>query len=233
MANRYAAGGKMSRVLENRLFRPIRSTSGDIDAAHQRRWPGRPVSWVSRLWLLLSSPGLRFMLMHRIAQWLYLKRKSHKEYGWLWRVVLVPLWLLRCVINMDTKSDIYYDCEIEQGVSFSDQGYIIFGAKRTGAGTVIGTRVTVGMSPADKGRPEIGRNVWIGSDCMVYGAISIGDGATLLPGTVLTKNIPPGVVMEGNPARLVLHGFDNSGLRGCPDSEVMRRLKMIRGAADV
>lgn len=50
---------------------------------------------------------------------------------------------------------------------------------------MIGTRVTVGQSHIDGGLPEIGRNVCIGSDCVIYGAISIGDGGTLLPGTVL------------------------------------------------
>jgi acetyltransferase-like isoleucine patch superfamily enzyme len=70
--------------------------------------------------------------------------------------------------------------------------------------------------------PEIGKNVWIGSDCVVYGAITIGDGATLLPGTVLAKSIPPCVVMRGNPARLVVKNFDNSELRVCQDIDAIQ-----------
>ena len=45
----------------------------------------------------------------------------------------------------------------------------------------------------------------------------IGDGATLLPGTTLSKSIPSGVVMQGNPARMALGDFDNTPLRFQPE----------------
>ncbi|TRW92064.1 DapH/DapD/GlmU-related protein [Candidatus Methylobacter oryzae] len=188
--------------------------SSDIDNAHCRRWPDRPANLISRSQLLAVSPGLRLILIHRIDHWLYLKRKNNSARKWLWRVMLIPIALMKLtMMRMNAKSDIANDCEIEQDVLFSDQGNIIFGARRTGSGTVIGTRVTVGMNHTDRGRPKIGRNVWIGSDCVIYGAITIGDGATLLPGTVLSRSVPPGVMMQGNPPRLVARGFDNSQLR--------------------
>ncbi|HEY8218506.1 MAG TPA: hypothetical protein VIF86_00250 [Methylobacter sp.] len=197
--------------------------SKDIGIAHMRRWPNRPMSPVSRLWLLIVSPGLRIILIHRLAHWLCLKYKNGGKLKWLWRLMSIPTGLLKlALMKISTKSDIAKDCEIESGVSFSDQGNIIFGARKTGAGTVIGTRVTVGMNHIDMGRPEIGRNVWIGSDCVVFGAISIGDGATLLPGTVLSKSIPAGVVLQGNSPRLVLRNFDNSELRERQDLDVMQ-----------
>ncbi|MDP3876881.1 MAG: hypothetical protein Q8Q50_07865 [Methylobacter sp.] len=221
----------MSHVLERGLFRPIQSASriaGDIDVAHQQRWPGRPMSWASRLWLLMSSPGLQAILVYRIAHWLYLKRNpNYRLDKRFWCILLVPLGLLKLAVKINAKIDISKDCVIESGVCFSDQGHIIFGSTRTGAGTVIGTRVTVGMSHVDRGRPEIGRNVWIGADCVVYGAISIGDGATLLPGTVLVKSIPAGAVMMGNPARLVLRDFDNADLRAHQDIDVMGYIKAL------
>jgi len=73
----------------------------------------------------------------------------------------------------------------------------------------------------------LGVSVWIGADCVVYGAISIGDGATLLPGTVLVKSIPAGAVMMGNPARLVLRDFDNADLRAHQDIDVMGYIKAL------
>jgi len=201
----------------------------DIDAAHLRRWPNRPINPASRIWLLAISPGLRLMLIHRTAHWLYLKRNNDGDRKWLWRVMLIPIGLLKlAIMKINTKSEIANDIEIEGGVCFSDQGHIIFGARKTGVGTVIGTRVTVGMNHADKGRPEIGRNVWIGSDCVIYGAISIGDGATLLPGTVLTKSIPAGVLMQGNPPHLVLRDFDNSELRVRQDLDVIQSVDTKR-----
>lgn len=200
----------------------------DIDIAHRRRWPGRPMSLASRAWLLLSSPGLRLLMMHRFAHWLHLEHEDNRGRKLLLRIMLIPLALLRLAIKISVKSDIDNHCEIEGGVFFSDQGHIICGARKTGEGTVIGTRVTIGKSNIDNGRVEIGRNVWIGSDCVIYGAISIGDGATLLPGTVLTKSIPADVVMQGNPARLVLRNFDNFELRERQDIDAMQYVKTKR-----
>jgi serine acetyltransferase len=203
--------------------------SMDFDIYHKRRWPGRPMSLGSCAWLLMSSPGLQLLTIHRVAQWLDTKRIYDGKGKWLWDAFWIPIGLLRFLIKINSKSDIDNRCEIEGGISFSDQGYIFFGAKRTGAGTVIGTRVTVGMSYVTNRCPKIGRNVWIGSDCVVYGDINIGDGATLLPGTVLSKSIPSKVVMQGNPALLVLRNFDNSELREHQDIDAIQYVTMEGG----
>lgn len=185
----------------------------DFDIYHRRRWPDRPMSLGSCAWLVASSPGLRLLLMHRFTCWRHSKLKVGGWQACFWRIMEIALSPLKIVIKVSSKSEICHDSVIEDGVYFSDHGYIIFGALKTGRGTIIGTRVTVGMDRAGGGRPKIGHNVWIGSDCVIYGSISIGDGATLLPNTVLSKNIPPNVIMQGNPARLVLSDYDNSKLR--------------------
>jgi serine acetyltransferase len=185
----------------------------DFDIYHRRRWPGRTMSAESCAWLLISSSGLRLLLMHRIDHWLYLKRKYEDRFKWLWNILLIPVGMFNLLGKISTKSHISNDCEINGCIFLSDQGYIILGATAIGSGTMIGTRVTFGMDHVDGGRPKIGHNVWIGSDCVIYGSISIGDGATLLPGTVLTKSIPANIVIQGNPARLVLRNYDNSELR--------------------
>lgn len=198
----------------------------DLIFAHQRRWPNRPASWVSRCWLLASSPGLRLMLIHRIIFWLNAQRRRGGWRAKFGKLALIPLLLPKWVVQVNAKSEIpcgiAVDIDIDGGVSVPDQGHIIFGPKKVGSGTVIGLRVTVGRGLADGGRPEIGRNVWIGSDCVVYGGIRIGDGATLLPGTVLTKNIPANIVMQGNPARVVWRDFDNAVLRARPDVDALQ-----------
>lgn len=202
----------------------------DIEVAHRRRWPGRSMNLASRLWLVLSSPGLRLLLMHRINNGLNWNAGKRGRLGRLRSILFaLPNSLIKSAIKINTMSFIQHDSEVEGGVSFSDQGHIIFGALQTGEGTVIGTRVTVGMSLVIGGRPKIGRNVWIGSDCVIYGAIDIGDGATLLPGTVLTKSVPAGVVMQGNPARMVLRHFDNSMLREHRQVDPMQYVKTTGG----
>ncbi len=196
----------------------------DIDIVHRRRWPNRHMSLASCSWLLASSPSLHLILIHRFTRWSYLKRQDGSRWVWLWRIIFIPFAPIKLAFKISSKSEIDERIEIDSGVCFSDQGYIMYGAQKTGTGTVIGTRVTVGMGHADNGRPLIGRDVWIGSDCIVYGSISIGDGATLLPGTVLSKSIPAGAVMQGNPARLVLQNFDNSKLRMLQDADAIQHM---------
>lgn len=185
----------------------------DIAAAHRQRWPERRPTTASRTWLLATSPVLRLLIIQRWRQWLHTLRQAGGGRGLLalaGRAALVlPKWLAQVI----AKSQINNDSEIDGGVRFSERGQIFFGATHIGAGSVVGYRVTVGSSHVDNGCPRIGSNVWIGPNCVLYGAIRIGDGATLLPGTVLTKSIPAHAVVQGNPARLVRRHYDNAALR--------------------
>lgn len=52
------------------------------------------------------------------------------------------------------------------------------------------------------GRPvRIGRNVWIGGGAIILPGIVIGDDAIVGAGSVVTRSVPPGVTVRGNPAR--------------------------------
>mgnify|MGYP001624135973 FL=1 len=49
----------------------------------------------------------------------------------------------------------------------------------------------------------IGNDVWIGGNTVVLPGVSIGDGTVIGSGSVVTKNIPAGVVAVGNPCRIL------------------------------
>ncbi|WP_299783520.1 sugar O-acetyltransferase [uncultured Roseobacter sp.] len=52
------------------------------------------------------------------------------------------------------------------------------------------------------GQPiEIGRNVWIGGGALILPGITIGDDAVIGAGAVVTRDVPSGVTVAGNPAR--------------------------------
>ncbi len=54
------------------------------------------------------------------------------------------------------------------------------------------------------GRPvTIGRNVWIGGGAIILPGISIGDDAIVGAGSVVTRDVPAGATVAGNPARLL------------------------------
>lgn len=46
-------------------------------------------------------------------------------------------------------------------------------------------------------------NVWFGSRVLVTGNITIGEGAIIAAGTVLTKDVPDYAIVGGNPARII------------------------------
>jgi maltose O-acetyltransferase len=52
------------------------------------------------------------------------------------------------------------------------------------------------------GRPvRIGRNAWIGGGAIILPGITVGDDAVIGAGSVVTRNVPAGATVVGNPAR--------------------------------
>lgn len=50
---------------------------------------------------------------------------------------------------------------------------------------------------------KVGNNVWIGGNVVVLPGVTIGDNAVIGAGSVVTKDIPPGIVAVGNPCRVI------------------------------
>ena len=49
----------------------------------------------------------------------------------------------------------------------------------------------------------IGKNVWIGSSCMILKGVTIGDNSVIAAGSIITKNIPSSVLAGGVPAKVI------------------------------
>ncbi len=87
-----------------------------------------------------------------------------------------------------------------------------------GAGTQIGPLVQILTAdhPRDpelrrtgleSGRPiRIGGNVWIGGGAMILPGVTVGDDALIGAGSVVTRDVPPGATVAGNPARVIGRG---------------------------
>lgn len=85
-------------------------------------------------------------------------------------------------IGEGTKID--YNCHIAHNVNIGKHCLII-------AGTVIGGSVT------------IGDNCYLGIGCMIRNKVKIGNGVTIGMGAVVVKDVPDGVTVVGNPARIL------------------------------
>jgi acetyltransferase-like isoleucine patch superfamily enzyme len=60
------------------------------------------------------------------------------------------------------------------------------------------------LRTAEPARPiRIGANVWIGFDVVVMPGVTIGDGSIVGARSVVFDDVPPSVVVAGNPARVV------------------------------
>lgn len=82
----------------------------------------------------------------------------------------------------------------------------------TGANCSIGphaTILTLGHDPqsphfADKGGDVIlGDRVWIGYGALVMPGVTIGDGAVVAAGALVTKDVPAYAIVGGNPAKVI------------------------------
>ena len=50
---------------------------------------------------------------------------------------------------------------------------------------------------------KIGDNAVIFADCLIMPGVTIGSGAVIFPGSVVTKNVPEQTIVAGNPARII------------------------------
>lgn len=72
-----------------------------------------------------------------------------------------------------------------------------------GAGTNVGAgTITANWDGRAKNRTKIGENAFLGVDTMLVAPVEVGEGAKTGAGAVVTKNVPPGKLAVGVPARI-------------------------------
>lgn len=67
-----------------------------------------------------------------------------------------------------------------------------------------------------RGGLRIGNDVWIGYRCILMDGITIGDGAIVGAGSVVTKDVPPYAIVGGNPAKLIRYRFSERQIKALP-----------------
>jgi acetyltransferase-like isoleucine patch superfamily enzyme len=76
------------------------------------------------------------------------------------------------------------------------------------------------MRPVEltKPPPRIGHDVWLGLRAIVLNGVTIGDGAVVAAGAVVTKDVPPYAIVGGVPARLIRYRFPEAIIAGLQQS---------------
>jgi maltose O-acetyltransferase len=92
-----------------------------------------------------------------------------------------------------------------------------YGGVTIGSHVIIGPRVTLYAQNHRFGDPDapiaeqgyefspvrIGDNVWIAANVIVLPGVTIGDDVVVAAGSVVTADVEPGVLVAGNPARVI------------------------------
>jgi acetyltransferase-like isoleucine patch superfamily enzyme len=61
------------------------------------------------------------------------------------------------------------------------------------------------IDPTDdgSGTTRIGNNVFVGVNAVILRNITVGDNSVVAAGAIVTRDVPPGTVVAGNPAKVV------------------------------
>ena len=60
---------------------------------------------------------------------------------------------------------------------------------------------------------QVGNDCWIGEKAFLVGGITIGDGAVVLAGAIVAKNVPPYAIVGGIPAKVIKYRYDEETIK--------------------
>jgi acetyltransferase-like isoleucine patch superfamily enzyme len=117
---------------------------------------------------------------------------------------MFPPFYTDCGKNISVGRNVF----INSGCRFQDQGGISIGdGALIGHNVVLATlnhdidprkRSTLHPAPI-----SIGQDVWIGANATVLPGVTVGDGAIIAAGAVVTKDVPANVIAGGVPAKII------------------------------
>jgi len=150
---------------------------------------------------LLTSPSFWAISHHRFGLWVNSIKTSYRNPIKLGLKIIY--FLGKYLVVCFTKIEILSTAEIGDGFYLSNKGNIIIGAHSFGRGCSVHYNVTVGQGASAEEVPVIGDHVSIGHDSLVFGNITVGDNVTIGNNTVLSRKIPSGIEIQGNPCKIV------------------------------
>lgn len=161
----------------------------DLHAALERDPAAR--GWLD---VVLSYPGFHALVAHRLIHPLY-------RAG----VPFLPRFLAN-IARFLTQIEIHPAAKIGKGVFIDHGSGVVIGeTAELGDGCTIYQGVTLGGTSLSHGKrhPTLGRNVIVGVNSSVLGAIVLGDNAKVGGGSVVVKDVPANATVVGVPARVV------------------------------
>lgn len=115
---------------------------------------------------------------------------------------LFPPFNADCGLNIHIGQDVF----VNSGCKFQDQGGIYLGDRVLIGHNVVLATLNHDLDPAKRADMQpspirVGDDAWLGSGCIVLPGVTIGEGAVVAAGAVVTKDVPARTVVGGVPTR--------------------------------
>ena len=188
------------------MFKNIRA---DTLRVHRRSEILRPIDVLRSLW---ANYGLQVLVIYRFGRWL--NSVWNTRFGWAIALPLYPLfWLLSICVRQAYGINLEQSADIAPGLYIGHFGGVEVKNCRIGPRCAIQHQVKLGSAETGANTqamgPVIGEGVWIGAHAQICVDVSIGDGATIGAGAVVTQDIPHRCLVLGNPGRVAQREYDN------------------------
>lgn len=145
--------------------------------------------------ILFLYPGFHAIINHRLAHWLYKKKR---------------FFLARLVSHTSrfvTQIEIHPGATIGKGFFIDHGSGIVIGeTAEIGDNVTLYQGVTLGGTGKDKGKrhPTLGSNIVVSTGAQILGNITIGDHVKIGAGSVVLRSVPANCTVVGVPGRIVI-----------------------------
>lgn len=156
---------------------------------------------------MLSEPGFWVIALHRLAN-----ARMDVKVKLLRAPLTLAYFVVERLLNWLWGIQLPYTVRLGRRVRIWHHGGTVLGARAIGDDVHIRHNTTFGvLNRGDTaGKPIIGNRVDVGVGAVILGPVTVGDGAVIGPNSVVLRDVPPGLVVMGVPARQAVLRMDGA-----------------------
>ncbi|WP_128255499.1 serine O-acetyltransferase [Falsirhodobacter deserti] len=146
-----------------------------------------------------AAQGFWALFWHRFGNWrMGLPKILRIPCSLLYRVMF-KLCEITCGIKLS------YNVPVGRRVRLDHFGGMILGARAIGSDVILRQNTTLGIASVDdlNAKPTICDGVHVGAGAVIIGNITVGKGARVGANAVVTRDVAPGTIVAGVPARVI------------------------------